>query len=317
MTEITPETQVLIDRLKRMDPAKPRQDKPAIEQAINTHLAALGLPERPFIWANDAWTVHRIIIKRVAAGYRGNVTSDGTLAAAGVSRVIASDLSRRQGMNVGWAVAYDAAWHAAKEDPRDHVWHAALDAAWSAALDATRAPAWHAVRHAIRKAAMEAATAARAAAGNVTREAVWKDNWRAFIGIAIVMARSAAACAAEAASYVNGFAVFNHPTTEKLVRMASPMLDAFEAGLFFYWITPYDVICVLQPSLSIENGRLHRADGPAAAWPSGKAYHFWRGVQVPARIIGGPPRSRSRRSARRRTRKSAGAWSRFITAADI
>jgi len=59
------------------------------------------------------------------------------------------------------------------------------------------------------------------------------------------------------------------------------METAFHAGLWLYWITPTHVICVEQPSLSVENDRLHRSDGPAVEWPAGELYWFWRGTQVP------------------------------------
>jgi hypothetical protein len=59
------------------------------------------------------------------------------------------------------------------------------------------------------------------------------------------------------------------------------MIDAFDAGLWLYWITPTEVICVEQPCLHISDNRLHRADGPAVHWPAGEAYYFWRGTRVP------------------------------------
>ena len=59
------------------------------------------------------------------------------------------------------------------------------------------------------------------------------------------------------------------------------MIDAFNAGLWLYWITPTEVLCVEQPSLYISDNRLHREDGPAVEWPAGESYCFWRGTQVP------------------------------------
>jgi hypothetical protein len=66
------------------------------------------------------------------------------------------------------------------------------------------------------------------------------------------------------------------------------MEKAFRNGLWLYWITSTNIICVEQPSLSIENDRLHRADGPAVEWPSGEQYWFWRGTQVPQEWIERP-----------------------------
>ena len=49
-----------------------------------------------------------------------------------------------------------------------------------------------------------------------------------------------------------------------------------------------EVIAVPRPSLSVVADQLHRDDGPAVAWSNGARYYFWRGVQVPARVILAP-----------------------------
>ncbi len=63
------------------------------------------------------------------------------------------------------------------------------------------------------------------------------------------------------------------------------MEDAFQNGLWLYWITNTEIICVEQPSLWIEAERLHRSDGPAVEWPGGEKYYFWRGTQIPSEWI--------------------------------
>lgn len=68
------------------------------------------------------------------------------------------------------------------------------------------------------------------------------------------------------------------------------MLDAFEAGLLCYWVTPPEVVWVSRPSLSIVDGYLHREDGPAAEWATGERYWFWRGTRVPQWVIEDPSR---------------------------
>ena len=87
--------------------------------------------------------------------------------------------------------------------------------------------------------------------------------------------------AARSAAEVNALGVFNHPAHAKLAAIWLPMIDAFNAGLWLYWITPTEVLCVEQPSLYISDGRLHREDGPAVEWPAGESYCFWRGTQIP------------------------------------
>jgi len=112
-----------------------------------------------------------------------------------------------------------------------------------------------------------------AAAWDAARDAAWAATW------------AAAWAAARAATEVNALSVFDHITQAKLVAIWLPMVDAFDAGLWLYWITPIEVICVEQPCLHISENRLHREDGPAVYWPSGESYYFWRGVQVPGEWI--------------------------------
>ena len=122
-------------------------------------------------------------------------------------------------------------------------------------------------------AAGDAAVAAVDTAWAAARSAAWDAAW------------AAAWAAAGAATEVNALSVFDHITQAKLVAIWLPMVDAFDAGLWLYWITPIEVICVEQPCLHISENRLHREDGPAVYWPSGESYYFWRGVQVPGEWI--------------------------------
>ena len=88
----------------------------------------------------------------------------------------------------------------------------------------------------------------------------------------------------------NALAAFAHPAQQQLVDIWLPMLEAFEAGLLCYWVTPEEVVWVSRPSLSIVDGRLHREDGPAVEWVTGERYWFWRGTRVPQWVIEDPSR---------------------------
>jgi hypothetical protein len=78
--------------------------------------------------------------------------------------------------------------------------------------------------------------------------------------------------------------------SEPAVRRWTPLVDAFEAGLFYYWIGPEEIVCIPRPSLWIADNRLHREHGPAVEWPTGECYYFWRGVEVPHWVIEQPDR---------------------------
>jgi hypothetical protein len=67
-----------------------------------------------------------------------------------------------------------------------------------------------------------------------------------------------------------------------------PLVDAAEAGLWLAFLMEREIIAVPRPALRIEEDRLHCEDGPAVSWPSSAEYFFWRGVQVPERVILAP-----------------------------
>ena len=75
------------------------------------------------------------------------------------------------------------------------------------------------------------------------------------------------------------------PEIERWIGIWLPFLEAYEAGLWLFFSTEKGVIAVPRPVMHLEGERLHNSDGPAVWWPNGKGYYFWRGVQVPERII--------------------------------
>jgi hypothetical protein len=65
-----------------------------------------------------------------------------------------------------------------------------------------------------------------------------------------------------------------------------PFVDAFEAGLWCFWITASDVIALPRPTLQLDAERLHAARGPAISWPDGEQqFFFLNGVRVPSEIV--------------------------------
>jgi hypothetical protein len=68
-----------------------------------------------------------------------------------------------------------------------------------------------------------------------------------------------------------------------------PYVDAFEAGLWLFWITSAAVIALPRPQLQLNGEQLHAANGPAVSWPEGEEqYFFLNGVQVPREIVETP-----------------------------
>lgn len=64
-----------------------------------------------------------------------------------------------------------------------------------------------------------------------------------------------------------------------------PLLDAYQAGLWIFWVADNAMIACPWPILRIVNNRLHAEFHPAASWPGGAQYWFWRGFQATEEII--------------------------------
>jgi len=164
-----------------------------------------------------------------------------------------------------------------------YVFHLARNAAWTAA-DAAQAGAVSAsVKHCLNStdyaAWIDAWDTAWSAAKGAGDGDVWKTAWRAQQRAAWVEARSAAEHSAwiaarstienavRAAACLNGSARVNHPVVTKLANMWLPMVDAFEAGLWLYWITSRELICVPHPTISSVGSRSHGGEAFAVEWP--------------------------------------------------
>jgi len=74
---------------------------------------------------------------------------------------------------------------------------------------------------------------------------------------------------------------------DELVAAYEPMIEAHEAGAFAHSLLNRDLLVLASPSIWTEGGQLHRADGPALAWPRTRIY-AWRGTVVPERLITRP-----------------------------
>jgi hypothetical protein len=70
-----------------------------------------------------------------------------------------------------------------------------------------------------------------------------------------------------------------------------PFVDAYEAGLWYFWITPSEVIALSRPILRLDEGRFHAADGPGISWPgSEQQFFFLNGVRVARELVETPAR---------------------------
>lgn len=220
-------------------------DRGRIEVAVHEHLAALAIDPFPIRWAEDA-----------ANGY--TVVHD-----IGWSAILQAALS-----TPGFTKAdLPKFWSAASEETTSSDW----STAWASARDLLMTEADAEAREAVEAAQSEdsarrveeaerselqACVVAAAAAGAATEEAGWskahrkalakagkKASWATLAGAHPRAAVSAAAEAAKAAAWGERRKA-SSSALDGILTITMPFVDAFEAGLFLFWVTKGQMILV-------------------------------------------------------------------------
>lgn len=83
---------------------------------------------------------------------------------------------------------------------------------------------------------------------------------------------------------------FYNEASRAFAAIRLPLVDAYEAGVWVYWVASEEVLAVPRPSLSLRDGRLHGDGVPAVRWESGERLHFLNGVLVPEHVAMTPAR---------------------------
>jgi hypothetical protein len=282
--------QDLIERIAAIRLTRPRLHMRRAETAMQRSLDAAGVPRRPLRWFPDSIAAHRHVysVANVAARQAAHDAPIANL--------------DTPAWNAAMAATWDGAWRAAHQRApkaahraaramrrQDETARERRDAAWLAgyavARTAARQPVLDAAFLAPSGAALDVAHRASTAAfkappsgagGEIDKAAAWA-TWRA---AALRSGPWLAHCGAiEAVAELSALHAFDHPMQAQAAALFRPMVDAMEAGLFFYWVTQHEVICVPRPALHAADGVLHRDDAPAVEWPSGEAYFFRHGEQ--------------------------------------
>jgi hypothetical protein len=270
VSEIGPSTRALIDRLGQMDPAQPRLDRAAVERALRAHLRMLGLRGRRIVWLADARSGLQHVTGRMQAdGGRSAVSLFDRgwafarlLFLACLGGLGSFAVSAPLGLFVSWAIGDKTG-----RVLRDHLGPPTLTTgalAAAAIVTLYLSFIWVAARNIRRRSAV--ARAIEAALSPHLRR--WDVATRAIVGDEVERRPDAAHEAA--LGEVVGPSL-RHFTGSQ----ACPMAEAFAAGLFLYWVTRREVVCVPQPALHIAAGRLYRV-----SWPTGECYSFRRGIKL-------------------------------------
>lgn len=157
----------------------------------------------------------------------------------------------------------------------------------------------------------ESYNAALAAASRAARVGLWNDlSWgvfRALVGVETgdlnwemrgrvngfwELARSTPSDACwSAAEFARMYGTeFYNEASREFAAVKLPLLDAYEAGVWVYWIKPQAVLALPRPSVSLREGRPHGDGAPAATWESGECLYFLNGISVPEELALKPAR---------------------------
>jgi hypothetical protein len=240
----------IIKRLSRLDEPGRQYDAQTVEQALRRHFAAFGQSMMPVHWFG------------------------------GVVDAYASLIPFRHELK-DWFASNCAMWKQARS--------AAAAAMLGRDPNPDKYEAWRNAQRGGERAIWEADGPARQASDVAWREARRKTaKGTAPLYQSGIRMHCAADIVAEVVGCVSGLDVFDDAASRKVIEAWSPWIDAYEAGLLLYAVRPGAIVCVPRPWLSIVAGLLHRHDGPAVEWPGADHYWFWRGVEVPRRVIEDP-----------------------------
>lgn len=284
----------LVERLLRVDPARPRQDRAAIERAIGAHLKGLGPWRRRVVWVADARSGFRHVAGQAYTGGLASAVLTRIGYAWYLTRFLVS-IAVFGGLGafaVSAPLGFFASWLGGDKAGMVLRGHVGAPTLTSVMVAAALVGAFYTVlvlllvRNMRRRRAVaepiEAALrlmqpywdAATLAAAGQESDVFVADFWhhvRNNVPFAV---------------HEQALREVSWPSTRHITgSQACPMAEAFEAGLFLYWVGPREVVCVPRPVLHIVGGELHREDGPAVEWASGEGHWFRHGDEIVA-----PPR---------------------------
>jgi hypothetical protein len=252
----------IVRRLSAVNLSEVRVDEPVIAAALGRLLRALDRPAMPIRWARDAQQAH-------ALAARPSETSAKRYQELHPLGTFGSLFQRDRG---GWV------------DARDE----AKAAAHGGALEL--------VKRLMHGYPVRPSVPWRLYRGRMTSERGWENSpehspaWQA-AGDAFEYAARAAAECAWAQTYHENYTEpeFSNFPIEEFEEDWFPFVDAYEAGLWLFWITETEVIALSRPIVQLKGEQLHSERGPAVRWPDGEEQYFvLNDAHVPREIVETP-----------------------------
>ncbi|MBC8030481.1 MAG: hypothetical protein H7Z16_10250 [Pyrinomonadaceae bacterium] len=260
MTRLQTELDAIVRRLRALDTSTVPVDRAAAESALTSYLSAHNVPRKPVRWAVDAHEAFRLVAATDAwsqqdelfvAGERlGEIFREKGGSQTEAQREMAPDAT------VSWTLK--ELWDFVERFVRGEA--VALSVPWYL---------YH-PRH----------TPDRGRRLSTSDHWVWRRDKNLV----------------ELLSWVKSYfycwradTPLQQAVCRLLLRITRNLLDAYEAGLWIFWLTPSEIIALPRPALTLNGGVLHAESGPAVSWRgSDQRYFFLNGVNVSEEIAETP-----------------------------
>ncbi len=249
----------IMRRLAAVKLDEPHVNEVVVAAAMEKFFQAVGRPTLPIKWAHDGRHAHELAARSEEAS--GGPYEDLSITKLG------SLFERDRG---GWVDARDAARAAAN---------------WAALESVKRLmhgyPVHRSIPWSLYRGRM---TGTRGTETSPEHSPAWQAA-----GDALECAARAAAECAWAHYYYQIFPDWPEYDIDDFEEMWFPFVDAYEAGLWLFWLTDTEVIALPRPILQVRGQQLHSEPAPAVRWPAGEEEYFvLNDVLVPREIVETP-----------------------------
>jgi hypothetical protein len=262
MTNLTTELETIQRRLSSLDTSLASADRATAENTLASYLAAHNIPRHPVRWAVDAHDAFRLVAAIASASFDDFKATYFELFNA------RNDLDTFLRVKGGRST------------------EAQIESAPVAAIDRKLPEVWNFVRH-------------LTIGHDVILSVPWEvyhslftpnrgdrlsiydyDVWYCANNVVELLSQSA-----NEFKWWRTDTPLQRATSKFRLRLTRNLLDAYEAGLWQFWVTRTETIALPRPALVLSDGRLHCERGPAVSWQgSHQQYFFLNGVHVSEEI---------------------------------
>jgi hypothetical protein len=257
MKSLTAELETILGRLRALDASAMKEDRPAAESALASYLSAHNVPRRPVRWATDAYHASRLVGATEAWSEQDKVYLGGERLGT---------IFREKG-----------------GAPTE----AQIKSVPDASLDWNLTQLWNHVRRLVIGNGVILSvpwylyrpgfTPDRGKREGSTGDWVWRRDKSVVELLQSLKYRF---------NFWREETRLQQAVARLLLRITRNLLDAYDAGLWMFWLTAGEIIALPRPSLMLSGNRLHCESGPAVSWRgSDQRYFFLNGVHVSEEIV--------------------------------